>query len=162
MKHLDVAVAIVFCDFKVLITRRKAAAVLGGCWEFPGGKVEPGESLQNCVRRELLEELALVVHPVVACTPTTYQYPDRIVRLHPFLCTYEPAEPQLLGCDEYRWVTPAQLRDFEFPPANHCLIDDLVQALPQRHPSLGISPGIRNRPLVRPSSRMQGAVAQGI
>jgi mutator protein MutT len=145
MKHLDVAVAIVFSDFKVLITRRKASAVLGGCWEFPGGKVETGESLQNCVRRELREELDLVVHPVVACTPITHQYPDRTVTLHPFVCIYDLAEPKLIGCDEYRWVTPGQLRDFEFPPANQSLIEDLMQALPQPAVQVSVSKKVRNR-----------------
>jgi mutator protein MutT len=152
MKHLDVAVAIVFSDFKVLITRRKAAAVLGGCWEFPGGKVEPGESLENCVRRELMEELALMVNPVVACTPITHQYTDRTVTLHPFLCTYEPATPQLIGCDEFRWVTPAQLKDFEFPPANRSLIEDLLHALPKSHPKVSVAAKARNRQALRPAA----------
>jgi mutator protein MutT len=137
MKHLDVAVAIVFRDSKVLITRRKANAVLGGCWEFPGGKQEPGESLEDCVRRELLEELALRVQPVVSLRPITYRYPDRQVCLHPFLCTHEPGQPQLLGCDELRWVAPAQLRHFEFPPANHQLIEDLISSFP--NPSQPVS-----------------------
>jgi len=128
MKHLDVAVAIVFHDSKVLIARRKAGAVLGGYWEFPGGKCEPGETLEECVRRELLEELAMSVHPVVSFAPIQYQYPDRRVCLHSFLCTHDTGEPQLLACDEIRWVEPHQLRALKFPPANDKLIDQVIAA----------------------------------
>jgi mutator protein MutT len=130
MKHLDVAIAIVFRDSKVLITRRKPGAVLGGCWEFPGGKQEPGESLEDCVRRELLEELAMRVQPVMSFTPIVHQYPDRQVTLHAFLCTHESGEPQLLACDEFNWVAPAQLRNFEFPEANQRLLEEVISALP--------------------------------
>lgn len=145
MKHLDVAVAIVFRDSKVLITRRRANAVLGGCWEFPGGKQEPGESLEDCVRRELLEELALRVQPVVSLTPITHRYPDRQVCLHPFLCTYEPGQPQLLACDELRWVPPAQLRNFEFPPANQQLIEDLISSFPIPGQSVTVGVSVKKR-----------------
>ncbi len=107
MKHLDVAVAIVFHDSKVLIARRKAGSVLGGYWEFPGGKCEQGETLEDCVRRELLEELAMHVRPVVCFAPIQYQYPDRLVCLHPFLCIHDSGQPQLLACDE---IFPQQPR----------------------------------------------------
>jgi 8-oxo-dGTP diphosphatase len=135
MKHLDVAIAVVFCNSKILIARRKAGGVLGGFWEFPGGKREPGESLEDCVRRELLEELAMRVQPVVSFVPIQYQYPDRYVTLHPFLCTHESGKPQLLACDEIRWIEPKQLRDFSFPPANHQLIEQVIAAFPAGKPN---------------------------
>jgi mutator protein MutT len=130
MKHLDVAVAVIFRDSKILIARRKAGAVLGGFWEFPGGKCEPGETLEECVRREVLEELAMLVQPVMSFTPIKHQYADRLVTLHAFLCTHESGEPKLIACDEIRWVEPRRLRAFEFPPANDRLIADIMVALP--------------------------------
>jgi mutator protein MutT len=130
MKHLDVAVAIVFHDSKVLITRRKAGGVLGGYWEFPGGKQEPGESLEDCVRRELFEELAMRVQPVMSFTPIHHIYADRQVTLHAFLCTHESGEPQPIACDELRWIDPSQLRTIQFPEANHRLVEELILALP--------------------------------
>jgi 8-oxo-dGTP diphosphatase len=136
MKHLDVAVAVVFRDLKILIARRKAGGVLGGFWEFPGGKREADESLEDCVRRELLEELAMRVQPVVSFAPIQHQYPDRHVTLHPFLCTHESGEPKLLACDEIRWIEPKQLRDFTFPPANHQLVEQVIAAFPSSKPSL--------------------------
>jgi 8-oxo-dGTP diphosphatase len=131
MKRLDVAVAIVFSDSKVLVTRRKAGGVLGGFWEFPGGKREPDESLEDCVRRELIEELAIRVRPVVSFPPIEHQYPDQRVCLYPFLCTCEPDEPQLLACDEIRWVEPAELLKLTFPPANQQLISQVIAAFPK-------------------------------
>jgi 8-oxo-dGTP diphosphatase len=139
MKHLEVAVAVVFRDSKILIARRKAGGVLGGFWEFPGGKRESGESLEDCVRRELMEELAMRVQPVVSFAPIQHQYPDRHVTLHPFLCTHESGEPQLLACDEICWIEPKQLRDFSFPPANHQLIEQIITAFPAGKPNMRAS-----------------------
>jgi mutator protein MutT len=153
MKHLDVAIAIVFSDAKVLVTRRKAAGVLGGYWEFPGGKCEPGETLEDCVRRELMEELAIRVHPVVSFAPTEHQYPDRLVTLHPFLCTHETGEPQLLACDEIRWVEPAELRKLKFPPANHELIGQVIAAFPGSPPPIALT-------AVKPKPRRRKSTAQ--
>ena len=144
MKHFDVAVAIVFHNKKVLITRRKPGRVLGGSWEFPGGKREPGESLEDCLRRELLEELAIRVQPVMSFSVIHHAYPDRQVTLHPFLCTHECAhesgEPQLLASDELRWVDPSQLRSIEFPEANRRLVEELVAHLPT--PQIQVAPSV--------------------
>ena len=139
MKHLDVAVAIVFRDSKVLITRRKQGRVLGGYWEFPGGKVELNESLQDTVRRELLEELGIGVSPVVSFAPVQHQYPDRVVTLHAFLCTHEAGEPQLIDCDEFRWVAPSDLRAYQFPEANLVLLDQVIAAFPSTHKPLELT-----------------------
>ena len=158
MKHLDVAVAIVFRDSKVLITRRKPGAVLGGCWEFPGGKQEPGESLEDCVRRELLDELAMRVQPVMSFTPIMHQYPDRQVTLHAFLCTHESGEPQLLACDELNWVAPAELRNFEFPEANQRLIEELINALPAPAPPVTSSTPVSAPPKAKKRARQTAAV----
>ena len=135
MKHFDVAVAIVFHDSRVLITRRKTGGVLGGYWEFPGGKVEPGESLENCVRRELVEELGIIIQPVISFTPTGHQYPDQHITLHPFLCTHESGKPKPLACEEIRWVKPVELRSYSFPSANQPLIEQVITACPTATPA---------------------------
>ena len=130
MKHVDVAVAVVLSDSKVLIARRKSGGKFGGYWEFPGGKCEAGESAEDCVCRELLEELAIAVHPVLCFTPLVHSYGDLNVRLHPFLCTHEGGDPTPISCDEIRWVEPADLRSFKFPEANGPLIEQVIQYLP--------------------------------
>jgi len=140
MKHLDVAVAIVVRDSMILIARRKPGGELGGYWEFPGGKREGDESLEDCVRRELAEELAIAVQPVVSFTPIRHQYPEQVVTLYPFLCTHESGELELRACDEIRWIEPARLRDFQFPPANDQLIDQVIAAFPAKPaPSLTVN-----------------------
>jgi mutator protein MutT len=139
MKHLDVAVAVVFRDSRILIARRKAGGDLGGYWEFPGGKLEAGETLETCVRRELWEELGMRVQPVMSFTPFSHRYADREICLHAFLCTHESGEPQLLECDEIRWVSVTQLRLYEFPAANRPLINELVSSLPEPADAVPVS-----------------------
>lgn len=146
MKHLDVAVAIVFRDSKILIARRKLGGVLGGFWEFPGGKQEPAETLEDCVRRELNEELGIKVHPVISFTPIQHQYPDRHVTLHAFLCTHESGEPKAIACDEIRWVAPADLKTFAFPPANQELIEQVIAAFPATSPTPQLTLPKRKKP----------------
>jgi mutator protein MutT len=150
-KHLDVAVAIVFRDSKVLVTRRKRGRVLGGYWEFPGGKLETGETLHDCVRREIQEELGILVQPVISFTPVPYQYADKHVTLHAFLCTHESGEPQPLAAEKLRWVTSSELQALTFPPANQQLIEQVIAAIPAARtvgkttPKLTL-PKLKNKP----------------
>jgi mutator protein MutT len=152
MKHLEVAVAVVFRDSRVLIARRKPGGLLGGCWEFPGGKQEPGESLDDCVRRELKEELAISVQPVISLTPVTHQYPDRHVTLHAFLCMLDAGEPIPIACDEIRWVSPLELQDYAFPPANQPLIEQVLAALPTHGKTAPNTPAKAKRTTRQPAA----------
>ena len=130
MKRIDVAIAIVLRESKLLIARRKAGGPLGGYWEFPGGKRHRNETLQACLARELWEELAIRAKPVLSFTSITHSYSHELVCLHPFLCIHQSGEPRAIGCEEARWIDPSQLRQYQFPPANAQLIDQLIQALP--------------------------------
>jgi mutator protein MutT len=129
-KHrLDVVIAIVTRGGKVLICQRPAGKSFAGYWEFPGGKREPGETLEACLARELLEELAIRVTPVRALTTIDHDYPRGPIRLHPFVCAHEAGEPQLLAVQDARWVEPAELRHYRFPPANDALIEETIGSL---------------------------------
>ncbi|MGN6504531.1 MAG: (deoxy)nucleoside triphosphate pyrophosphohydrolase [Tepidisphaeraceae bacterium] len=117
-----VAIGIVIERGRLLICQRKATAVLGGLWEFPGGKVEPGESDADAAIRELREELGIVVRPIEHLAPITHTYPHATIRLQPILCRLVDGSPRAIECVDFRWVAPEALRDYTFPEANGPLL----------------------------------------
>jgi mutator protein MutT len=121
---LVVAAAIVEEHGRYFVTRRQKGVHLEGLWEFPGGKTEPGESLADCLRRELKEELGTDVVIGEEVFAVTHHYPDRSVELHFLSCTFLNAPVPLLG-QEMRWVAREELKSLKFPPAD----DELIKAL---------------------------------
>lgn len=119
-----VTAAIVEDHGRYFVTRRQKGVHLEGLWEFPGGKIEPGESLADGLRRELREELGTEVAVGEEVFTVTHRYPDRSVELHFLACTFLNAPVPLLG-QEMRWVPRAELRLLEFPPADAELIRGL-------------------------------------
>jgi A/G-specific adenine glycosylase len=119
-----VTAAVVERKGRLLVARRLEGSHMGGRWEFPGGKCEPGESARACLRRELKEELGVtaVVHEEIY--RTTYAYEDRVLDLRFFRCDLV-GEPQSLLGQEVRWVARRNLSRLEFPPAD----DELVARL---------------------------------
>lgn len=107
---------------RVLITRRRANVVLAGFWELPGGKVELGESVRQCVARELGEELGVQVEVGTELKPCEYRYDHGTVRLRPFYCRLTGGRPRPREVAECRWVSPADLGRYRFPPANDALL----------------------------------------
>jgi mutator protein MutT len=98
---------------------------MGGLWEFPGGKREAKESLPDCLRRELREELGIEITDPVQFQMVLYEYPEKSVELHFFRCTITAGFAQPLGCDDLQWVTAGELASFDFPPADRSLIERL-------------------------------------
>ena len=135
MKRVDVVLGIVVVSGgNVLICRRRAADPLGGLWEFPGGKVEPGESLEQCLARELAEELGIQVRIIEPMPPIEHDYPAVHVRLHPFLCAHVAGDPRPLAAAEVLAVAPKDLPRYRMPPANDPMIRWLVPRLAaERH-----------------------------
>jgi mutator protein MutT len=129
MKQIDVAIAVVCHQGQVLICLRKPDGHLGNYWEFPGGKIEPGESMSQCLTRELREETHVEAEILTPLPVIEHEYSDRSVRLHPYLCAYASGEPVAAGCQEVRWVPPQRLREYKFPPANDGLIELLTECL---------------------------------
>ena len=111
-------------DGKLLITRRREGTHLSGLWEFPGGKPEPGEALEDALRREIREELDAAVSVGERIETVDWQYPDKRVSLVFFRCGVE-GEPRPLEGQEMAWVSPADLRRYEFPAADLVLIERL-------------------------------------
>ena len=121
--HIEVAAGLVFRDGKLLITQRPAESHLGGRWEFPGGKRENDETFENCLRRELREELGIdvVIHELIESV--THEYAEKIVTLKFYRCSWRANEPQALGCPAFCWVTPGELSNHEFPEADVKLVE---------------------------------------
>lgn len=106
----------------VLISRRHDDAVLGGFWELPGGKIEPGETPAAGLAREFEEELGVTVRVGRAVEQVDHAYDHARVRLHPFYCERLAGEPRNLAVAAHRWAPAAELDQFTFPPANTALI----------------------------------------
>ena len=118
---LIVTAAIVEDHGRYFVTRRLKGVHLEGLWEFPGGKIQPGESLVDGLRRELREEVGTEVTVGEEIFTVTHHYPDRSVELHFLACTFLNAPVPLLG-QEMRWVPREELSLLEFPPADAELI----------------------------------------
>ena len=127
MKLIVVTAAIIEQGGRILLTRRQAGVHLEGLWEFPGGKCEAGESLADCMTRELREELAIDAIVGDEVFTTSHDYPDRRVELHFLRCQITGVPVPQLG-QEMRWVARSHLRSFDFPPADSELITILERA----------------------------------
>jgi 8-oxo-dGTP diphosphatase len=114
----------------VLLTRRPAGVHLGGQWELPGGKLEPGESTEQALRRELREEIGVSPSHLEPLTIVLHAYHDRVVRLHVMIAQAGDADtPRNLGVTEHCWVPLEALPDVDWPAANKPITDALVQRL---------------------------------
>jgi len=118
---LHVVAAVVERDGCFLVTRRQAGVHLAGLWEFPGGKVAPGESHPDALRREMQEELGTDVAVGAVVSTAAHGYEDRHVTLHFYQCELLGTPRPLLG-QEMRWVPRAELGALGFPPADEELI----------------------------------------
>ena len=125
----DVVIGIIRRAGKVLICQRPEGKSFAGYWEFPGGKREPGETVRQCLEREVWEELNIRIRPNLALPAVDHDYPRGPIRLHPYVCEHVEGEPQMLACQAVKWVEPDELRAHQFPPANDELIEDAIASL---------------------------------
>ena len=122
---IDVVAGVIRRDGLLLITQRLADDTLGGYWEFPGGKVDPGEVPVDALRRELLEELGVETEIGAEIHRIVHAYPDRDVRLYFFDATITAGELQKLEVADFRWVRVDELMNYQFPEADRPLLDQL-------------------------------------
>ena len=133
---IEVVAAVILRHGRVLVTRRNPDSHMGGLWEFPGGKVEPGETHPQALKRELREELGVRTIVGEKITLIRHAYPDRTVHLH-FYCAelVGTDEPRPIGCADLRWVTLGELAALPMPPADAPLVDMLQQDAKKRRGS---------------------------
>ena len=122
---IDVSAALIFRSGKLLIAQRPAKAHLGGLWEFPGGKREPGETFEQCLVREIREELGADIAVGKLFQSVTHAYPEKNVRLEFFICRLTGGEPQPLGCAALQWIGRSGLGKYKFPAADAQLLQTL-------------------------------------
>lgn len=125
MQAIDVAAGLVFRGGRLLLTQRVAGSHLGGFWEFPGGKREARESFEECLARELMEEVGIEIAIDRLVERISHSYPEKTVLLNFYRCKWLRHEPQTLGCADFRWVSRSELRQFRFPPADERLLERL-------------------------------------
>ncbi|MEC4891435.1 MAG: 8-oxo-dGTP diphosphatase MutT [Oscillatoria sp. PMC 1051.18] len=134
LPHKIIGVAAIENDRgQILIDRRRASGLMGGLWEFPGGKVEAGETVRECIQREILEELAIEVEVGEHLITIDYTYSEFSITLIVHICRHQSGIPQPIESSEIRWVSVEQLDRFAFPEANQYII----AALRDRQRELG-------------------------
>jgi A/G-specific adenine glycosylase len=122
LREDHIVAGIVYKDGRMLITRRKPEGLLGGLWEFPGGKVKPGETPEQACVREIKEEINLSIRIVDFLTQIRHAYTHFKIVMDVFRCSYVSGDVLLGGPVEYRWITRDEIDQFPFPAANHKFI----------------------------------------
>ena len=131
--HKQIGAAVIInSEGKILIDRRKPEGEMGGLWELPGGKIEPGETVEECIKREIDEELAIDIEIGEHLITIDHTYTDLRVTLTVHECRHLKGVPKPLECDEIRWVNLEQLEKFNFPAANFQIITALQEKVANR------------------------------
>lgn len=121
----DVVAALIWDENKFMICKRPAHKARGLLWEFVGGKVEEGESMQEALARECMEELDVRVEAGEIFASVVHEYPDLTVRLTLFNAVIKEGTPKLLEHTDIRWITVSQIRDYAFCPADEVILQKL-------------------------------------
>lgn len=125
---IQVTAAIIRKENKILIARRRAGDKLGGMWEFPGGKIEPGETPEQCLKRELLEEFDIVTEVGEFVASSIYDYGDFTIELLGYEAAYVSGQFRLNDHDEIRWAAPEELLGCGLAPADIPIAKRLIEA----------------------------------
>lgn len=125
MKHLEVVAGCLVKDDRFLLCRRPMHKARGGQWEFPGGKVEPGETKQQAIERELREELNIKVRALEEAAQVEHSYPELSIHLTLLKTELVKGEPELLEHSELKWVNFEEAETLDLCPADRYLLKQL-------------------------------------
>ncbi len=127
LPHYHVTAGVIQNNGKILITQRQFSDMFGGLWEFPGGKLHPGENLEQCLDREIAEELALPIRIEQKLMEIDHQYEELSITLHVFWCTALHDQPQGRAVQSWRWVDLSELDQYLFTAADQKVIAKLKE-----------------------------------
>ncbi len=118
LASIPVSCAIIEHDGKILAAQRNQHTSNAGRWEFPGGKMEDGETLRDCLYREIKEELAITITIIASLPVVTHTYPDKIIFLHPFVCRYNGADVTAGEHQKIAWIKPEEIPQLNWSEAD--------------------------------------------
>lgn len=113
---------------RYLVCQRPPGKALAGCWEFPGGKIEPGEDPESALQREIFEELACTIEVGIALREVEYHYPEASIRLLPFICNLESGPPSAREHSAIFWATSEEFHQLSWAPADVPIWQELLEA----------------------------------
>ncbi len=125
MNLIQVSCLLLFHEGKILATQRGLTMDLSGYWEFPGGKVEVGESPENCLIREIREELSIEIQICAAFTPVVHAYSSKQIQLIPFLATWNGGSLKLTEHAQSQWLTKEDLLSLNWAPADLPIVQEV-------------------------------------
>ena len=128
IRQIEVVAAVIFDGTKILATRR-GSGNMAGQWEFPGGKIEPGETHQEALKREIMEELGIIISPDSFLLTIEYDYPEFHLVMHCYKCTILFGAPRLLMHSSAMWISPQELDNLNWLPADIQVVDYLKKQL---------------------------------
>mgnify|MGYP001193516762 CR=1 FL=1 len=123
--HYEVVVGIIWKNDKILISKRKQGGLLGGLWEFPGGKMQNNETKEECIRREVKEELNININPYQYINSINHAYSHFSISMHAFHCHFISGSAKAVTCDKFMWTKVDNIVKLPFPKANHKIFNDL-------------------------------------
>lgn len=129
--HYDITVAcaIIISNQKILAVQRGKLMDMANYWEFPGGKLLPNEMPSNCIIREVEEELHIHIKPIEQLSTVYYKYPQKSIKLIPFICQQISGTLQLTEHQNYKWCSPQELQTLHWSAADIPVVKELLQTI---------------------------------
>lgn len=127
MDVIKVAAAVIENNAMILIAQRPEDSHMGLKWEFPGGKIEPGEDVTGCLKREIKEELDLTIEVGREITIVEHHYQDKTVILHCHWCRYLAGDAKAVDCHSFKWVSIGEMEQYDFADADRPVVRLLTE-----------------------------------
>lgn len=134
LPHYQVTAGLIWNNGKILITQRPFNDTFGGLWEFPGGKQKSGETLEQCLVREISEELNIHIKVDKKFMNVTHEYDHVQISLHAFLCTMVNGNPESREVQDWRWIDLSEIDHYDFTEADQKLIQGLTELRHSKRP----------------------------